>query len=202
VAQYVIYLNTGDNVVSARVDNWQNPAMELIRADTPLITLNLTSVAFKSGLLGSPVSFTLKTDSNNKVICCAYSITTEGSSTFSPTPGLVSPVTNSVTLDITGLSNLTSNLTSLPPITSAELAPIVAMQLNIVGEFGSQFSEFNTCSGVVAYSTGQPLASLSTEPSFTAFNDISEYALRALTSRNARQAHPELLRARGGHYSP
>lgn len=165
--QYVIFLNDSNNVISARIDNWRDVNTELIRADTTLITLDPTSVASETGLVGSSMSFTLNTDSNNNVTGCTYSITTEGSSTFPTAPGLISPVTHSVTLDITSVSNLAG----LPPITSAELAPIVAMQLNIVGEFGLQFAEFNTTSGTVTYSTGQPLASMTTEPSFTVFND-------------------------------
>jgi hypothetical protein len=92
----------------------------------------------------------------------SYSITYEGAALPNPLPKLTSPVTKSVTLNILTVSNLTG----LPSVTPAELAPIVAMQLNIVGDYGST-------PGTVSYSATQSLTATNTEPSHTAFNGIT-----------------------------
>ena len=161
--QYVIWAD--DTQVFARINNWENVSTELIQADVVLATMNSASLS-----PGSLMSFNLSIDANNNVTGCTFNITYEGSQTFSSTPGLISPVQKSVNMDIT---NLTTNISGLPPITSAELAPIVAMQLNIVGDNGLRQSIFNATSGSITYVASQPLTAVNTEPSFTTFNDFT-----------------------------
>ena len=160
--QFVIY--SDDNNVWARIDNWKSLSTELIRADVLLATMPSAAIS-----PGSSMSFYLITDTSNNVTGCTYSITYEGAALPNPLPKLTSPITKSITLSILTVSNLAG----LPPVTSAELAPIVATQLNIVGDYGSHQSFFNTTSGTVSYSATQPLTATNTEPSYTVFNGIT-----------------------------
>jgi len=82
---------------------------------------------------GSSTSFYLLTDSSNNVTGCTYGITYEACALPNPLPKLTSPVTKSVTIKILTVGNLTG----LPPVTSAELAPIVTMLLYIVSDYSS-----------------------------------------------------------------
>ena len=60
-------------------------------------------------------------------------------------------------------------------MTEADLAPIVAFELNLVGRGGAQTATFSSGSGTITYAAGQgtPLTVLNEEPACTETHDVT-----------------------------
>lgn len=134
--QYVIAL-IGSSLIGA-VDNWPVSGPNVINKG-----INLTS------MLGSniPAGYTLKMSLQND------------------TNGNISGVTYVVT-DTQGnlKANETQTLQSITGVTSADLAPIIAFELNLVGPIGGQSAVLSSGAGRIVYTTSNVLTGLSEEP--------------------------------------
>jgi hypothetical protein len=106
---------------------------------------------------GSFLSISPQNDSAGNVIGCTFAITYESdTSGISFSPGLIAPVTTSIYMD---LLNPTAWLDQPGGgvITSDELAPIVAMELNIVGHLDTSDTHFTSGAGTINYTAAQKL---------------------------------------------
>jgi hypothetical protein len=64
-----------------------------------------------------------------------------------------------------GLANVTKILTSISGVTSADLAPIIAFELNLVGPVNGERSVLSSGAGTITYTSSSELTVLSYEPS-------------------------------------
>jgi len=82
-------------------------------------------------------------------------------------PGLIAPVTASIYMDMLD-STLWHDQTG-GAITSGELAPIIAMELNIVGHLDGSDTHFTSGAGTINYVAAQKLTVSAGVPDFTQF---------------------------------
>ena len=144
--QYVLGVNTG---VACAANNWTaasiNGGMQSI--DFPAKQI-LTLPRADTILAGTTISIELTFDSVGNV--------TGGN--FNVTPGGVS----------TPIVLTMGKLSSKAQITTADLAPIVAFQLNLVGPGDGQHTYFTSGAGTIVYTASVPLTPLSSMPSCVA----------------------------------
>jgi hypothetical protein len=76
-------------------------------------------------------------------------------------------VTQTTTIDILTAPNTAKNPTKM---TAADLAPIVAMQLNIVGDWATNNATFSQGNGTVTYTSTHGVGATNVEPTYTTFN--------------------------------
>jgi hypothetical protein len=98
---------------------------------------------------GSSLSISPQNDSEGNVIGCTFTITYESDTSMSFFPDLIAPVTTSIYMDL--LDNTLWHGQTGRAITSGELAPIVAMELNIVGHLDGSDTHFTSGAGTINY---------------------------------------------------
>jgi len=105
--------------------------------------------------------------------------------------GNVTGATYVVTDDLGNtLANVTQTLTSISGVTSADLAPIIAFELNLVGPINGESAVLSSGAGTIIYAASSVLTVLNQEPScaesgsITAENDNSVYGVLSSSPSN------------------
>jgi hypothetical protein len=153
--QFVIYTLGGLDGLTARIDTWSGRASskELNRIDASLFADTM--------------------DGTIKAGCSLVYILT-----YVPGSSIVSGA-NYMVLDQTGAIAGTASIsivgqslrTTGQPATAANLAPIVALQFNIGGDWNSNTATLSGGVGTISYSAWTPLIVAGGEPSYTDFDD-------------------------------
>ncbi|KAK0757247.1 hypothetical protein N5P37_009963 [Trichoderma harzianum] len=154
--QYVVFSQPGDRTLYGIIDNWSgtvpaNTYQQVINSESTITTLPKANQIPAGAVINIIPTFS----STNVITGITYVYTPPGGQA----------VSTSVTL------------TSLPVygtnrrITSAYESPISALTLNIVGDYNAADGHFTSGSGTIVYTANQPLTVLTTEPSYTAFQD-------------------------------
>ena len=137
--QYVIALIGGELI--GAVDNWPISGPNIINDFFNLTPLpNLTVPA------GYQLTISLENDQNGNVTGATY-----------------------IVIDDSGniLANVTQNLLSIGGVTSADLAPIVAFELNFVGPVNGESAGLSSGAGTITYTASSVLTVLNQEPPCT-----------------------------------
>lgn len=154
--QYCLFGQPGDSGLYAIIDNWSGTVpdgtyAQIINYEDPVTTLPKASYIPAGATINIAPSFS----SSNVLTGVTY--------VYTPPQGQA--VTTSITL--TDLDVYNSN----QRITAAYESPISALTLNIVGDYNGNDGAFTSGSGTIVYTADQPLTVLTTEPSYTAFQD-------------------------------
>jgi hypothetical protein len=154
--QFVVYASPSSTQLVARIDTWAGTAasQELNRIDVNLA--NLPTPTFDAQY---SFKIQLTYDSSNgpgTVTGAVYTVYDETGTSI-----------GSVPITIVGQTLRTTGL----PATSANLAPIVALQFNIGGDYGSNVGTFSSGAGTITYATNNPLTVVTSEPGYTDFDD-------------------------------
>jgi hypothetical protein len=134
--QYVMAL-FGTEVLGA-VDNWPVTGNNIINS-----FFNLQSMPGAKIPAGYQLKITLQNDAKGNITGAIYSIVDNNGHS---------------------LANVTKTLTSLSGVTAADLAPIVAFELNLVGPVNSESSVLSSGAGSIIYEALEPLTVLNAEP--------------------------------------
>ena len=134
--QYVMAL-FGSEVIGA-VDNWPVTGKNIINS-----FFNLQSMPGAKIPAGYQLKITLQNDAKGNITGAVYSIVDNNGNS---------------------LANVTKTLTSLSGVTAADLAPIVAFELNLVGPVNSESSVLSSGAGSIIYEALEPLTVLNAEP--------------------------------------
>ncbi|GFP60291.1 hypothetical protein TASIC1_0017005300 [Trichoderma asperellum] len=154
--QYVVFSQPGDRTLYGIIDNWEGTVpdgtyAQIINDESTITTLP------KANQIPAGASINIVPTFNSKNVITGV--------TYVYTPPGGQAVSTSVTLtdlDVYGTSHR---------ITSAYESPISALTLNIVGDYDGNDGVFSSGSGTIVYTAAQPLTVLTTEPSYTAFQD-------------------------------
>jgi hypothetical protein len=154
--QYVVFTQPGDDTLYGIIDNWKGtvPAgtdAQIINDETEITTLATANEI----PAGATINIVPIFSSTNVITGVTY--------TYTPPGGQA--VSTSVTLADLDVYD------SSKKITSAYESPISALTLNIVGDYNANDGVFTSGSGTIVYEANQPLTVLTTEPSYTAFQD-------------------------------
>ncbi|KAL7924577.1 hypothetical protein ACQKWADRAFT_287012 [Trichoderma austrokoningii] len=154
--QYVVFSQPGDKTLYGIIDNWSgtvpaNTYEQIINDESTITTLPKANQI----PAGATINIVPTFSSTNVITGITYIYTPPGGQA----------VSKSVTL--TNLDVFDSN----KRITSAYESPISALTLNIVGDYNGNDGVFSSGSGTIIYTANQPLTVLTTEPSYTAFQD-------------------------------
>jgi hypothetical protein len=141
--QYVLTMDPQGQLL-AGVDNWQN-AGQLINHFTPMATLPTAKLP-----AGHQLTIALQNDASGNITGAAYTVIDHNGNTVGNT------VINLLSLDVFGTSN---------SVTVADLAPIVAFQLDIVGWANNVSTTLSSGTGEVTYTASSSLTVGNTEPS-------------------------------------
>lgn len=155
--QYVVYLDANTTQLWAMVDNWYGvyPATDAQLINTEKRFATVPSVnAIRAG---SKLNFTLLNDSDGTITGCIYNFTDPTGRSTSTTISLA---------DATVFGTGTK-------VTAAEMAPILALTMNIVGDYNIHNATLTGGEGQISYSCTNPLTVSSYEPNYTTFNDIT-----------------------------
>jgi hypothetical protein len=141
--QYVITMDPQGNLYAA-VDNWQNGSTQLINDFVPFAT-------FANAVLpaGYALNITLANDAVGYVTAATYTVTDDSGNT-----------TASTTIDLLSL-NLAGGG---GPVTTADLAPIVAFQMDLVDWANGGSTTLSSGAGTITYTAQTDLTVLSAEP--------------------------------------
>ncbi len=148
--QYLIYLDPGSSPpqLNCMVDNWQTAGgTQLINHIVKLATL--TSQDLPTGYM---LSISLENDASGNVVGATYSVAEEAGAS---------------------LGSVTLSLPSISGVTSADLDPIVAFQLDFVGYLNGQNTALSSGAGKIIYAASTPLSALSSEPSCVDFDYVT-----------------------------
>ncbi|KAL6898455.1 hypothetical protein GGI43DRAFT_77902 [Trichoderma evansii] len=154
--QYVVFTQPGDRTLYGIIDNWKGtvPARtdaQIINDESVITTLSKANQI----PAGATINIAPKFDSHNVITGITYIYTPPGGQAVSTSVTLTD-------LEVFGTRQ---------KITSAYESPISALTLNIVGDYNGNDGVFTSGSGTIVYSAAQPLTVLTTEPSYTAFQD-------------------------------
>lgn len=154
--QYVVFSQPGDKTLYGIIDNWSgtvpgNTYAQIINDESKITTLSKANQI----PAGATINIAPIFNSNNVITGVTYIYTPPGGQAASTSVTLTD-------LDIYGTSKR---------ITSAYESPISALTLNIVGDYNGNDGVFTSGSGTIVYTAAQPLTVLTTEPSYTAFQD-------------------------------
>jgi hypothetical protein len=154
--QYVVFSQPGDKTLYGIIDNWSGtvPAgtyAQIINDESTITTLSKANQI----PAGATINIVPTFSSTNVITGITYIYTPPGGQA----------VSSSVTL--TSLDVYDSN----KKITAAYESPISALTLNIVGDYNGNDGVFSSGSGTIVYTANQNLTVLTTEPSYTAFQD-------------------------------
>jgi hypothetical protein len=154
--QYVVFTQPGDQTLYGIIDNWEGT----VPAGTDAQIINdeseITTLATANEIpAGASINIVPIFDSTDVITGITYIYTPPGGQAVSTSVTLTD-------LDVFGTGQ---------KITSAYESPISALTLNIVGDYDGNDGVFTSGSGTIVYSAAQPLTVLTTEPSYTAFQD-------------------------------
>jgi len=160
--QYIIESPPGTGSIAGHINNWGGNGINFWLALVKQLPVVDTLAR------GSFLSISPQNDSTGNVIGCTFTITYESdTSGMSFSPGLIAPVTASIYMDMLD-STLWHDQTG-GAITSGELAPIIAMELNIVGHLDGSDTHFTSGAGTINYVAAQKLTVSAGVPDFTQF---------------------------------
>ena len=137
--QYVLFLSGAELV--GGIDNWPVTGNNLINDFFNLAPL--PSVTLPAGYV---LQISLGNDDNGNVVSATYVVTDNLGNTQ---------------------ANITQDLLSLGGVTSADLAPITAFELNVVGPINSESAVLSSGAGTITYAATSALTALSQEPPCT-----------------------------------
>jgi hypothetical protein len=155
--QFVIYASPSSTQLIARIDTWNGTALtdELNRIDQALATLPTPTIN-----AGDAFTIALTYDSSNgpgTVTGANYSVT-----------NAAGQLLGSTQIKIVNQTLLTTG----QPATALNLAPIVAFQFNIGGDYGKATETFASGTGTITYASNNPLTVETVEPkAYTDFGD-------------------------------
>jgi len=147
------YASPGSSQLIARIDNWDSGLNELVRVD-----VNLASLPTATLPSGYAIRIALNNDANGNITGATYSATDNNGKSL-----------GAATLNIVGQTLRTTNAAA----TAANLAPIRAFQLNIVGDYGSARATLTSGSGWITYAASSALSLVSAAPSYV--NDTGTF---------------------------
>ncbi len=133
--QYVIAL-FGTDLIGA-IDNWPKTGDSLILTELDLMSFTKPYIP-----AGYQLKIQLQTGASQNVVGVIFTVIFNG---------LV-------------LAKVTKTLTDISGVTSADLAPIVAFQMNLVGPVSSESTVLSSGAGTMIYEASSPLTVLSSEP--------------------------------------
>ena len=166
--QYCIESPPGIGNIGTHINNYTSSSSQINLF--PKAALITQMPAVDTLARGSFLSISPQTDSVGNVIGCTFTVTYEtDSSGESFTPGLIAPATASVYMDM--LDSTLWRDQNGAAITGVDLAPIVAMELNIVGHLDGSDTHFTSGAGTINYTAAQKLTVSATEPGFTTFGN-------------------------------
>jgi hypothetical protein len=137
--QYVVAV-FGTEIIGA-VDNWPVSGNNIIND-----FFNLTATPNVTIPAGSQIKLSLQNDSSGNVTGATYVVINSQGQT---------------------IANVTKNLLSISGVTSADLAPIVAFELNLVGPVNGESAVLTSGAGTIVYTASSVLTVLNQEPSCT-----------------------------------
>ena len=143
--QYVIFLSATELV--GGIDNWPVNGTNLINDFFNLAPL--PSVTLPAGYV---VQMSLANDNNGNVVSATYVVTDNLGNTQ---------------------ANITQDLLSLGGVTSADLAPITAFELDVVGPINGESAVLSAGAGTITYGAATALTALSQEPPCTESGSIT-----------------------------
>lgn len=154
--QYVVFTQPGDQTLYGIIDNWEGNVPD--GTDAQIINEELTITTLETANeipAGATINIVPIFDSKSVITGITY--------IYTPPQGQA--ISTSVTLADLDVYDTNKR------ITSAYESPISAFTLNIVGDYNGNDGVFTSGSGTIVYTANQPLTVLSTEPSYTAFQD-------------------------------
>ena len=174
--QYVVGFDTSSGPspdIFCQIDNWPAPGFDgatgdLINHIVPLVTLPGTSPALPAGY---QIRIDLANEAGGAINGATFTIADNQGKVFTSGPIVLT------TLHVDGNPS--------EPITQAALAPINAIQLNVVGKTNGEATYLPTGAGTITYLASSPLTALSAQPSCTTAQDID-------TEEQANAAYDEL----------
>jgi hypothetical protein len=159
--QYVIYFAPDSYELVGMIDNWYSKQTQIINHATGLTTLPGNELP-----AGYRLVISLGNDEYGNVDSVTYTVAEQGQTVSSKTIPMLSLETESGT-----------------QVTTADLAPIVAYQLNFVGPYNAESTSLSSGGGTITYTATQTTCVTDTEPSCvdwtysTAETANTEYAL-------------------------
>ena len=156
--QYIIESPPGTGGIAGHINNWTSSGID-INHWVSLAQLPVVDTLAR----GSFLSISPQNDSNGNIIGCVFTMTYESdTSGKSFLPGLIAPVTETIYMDLLTTPDATGHT-----VTPDELAPIAAMELNIVGHLDGSDTIFTSGAGTINYTAAQQLTVSAEVPSFT-----------------------------------
>lgn len=146
--QYVMTVRP-DGTLYAAVDNWQNGSTQLINDFVSIATLPGAKLP-----AGYSLTIGLQNDPNGIVTGATYTATDN----------------NGNAVGNTSIELLSLNLVGGGPVTAADLAPIVAFQMNFVDWANGGSTTLSSGAGEVTYTSTSPLTVGNTEPGCVDWN--------------------------------
>jgi hypothetical protein len=140
--QYVITVNPSGQVFAA-VDNWINGSTQLINDFVPMA--NLSGAKLPQGYT---LTIALQNDGAGNITGAIYTMTDNNGNTV-----------GNVTINLTSLNQVGGG-----PVTAADLAPIVAFQLDFVDWANGGNTKLSSGAGSITYSATVPMTVTDTEP--------------------------------------
>ena len=141
--QYVITLDPQGQMYAA-VDNWQSGSTQLINDFVPLA--NLSGAKLPAGY---SLTIVLQNDRNGSITGATYTIVDEHGNSV-----------GNVAIDLLSL-NLVGNG---GPVTTADLAPVVAFQINLVDWANGGSTTLSSGAGTITYAASNQMEVLNAEP--------------------------------------
>ncbi|KAH8803530.1 hypothetical protein F5884DRAFT_888867 [Xylogone sp. PMI_703] len=156
--QYVVFAEPGDRTLWGVVDNWEGTVPASTDAQIINDEVEITTLSTASEIpAGATINITPTFSSSNVITGITF--------TYTPPNGrAVSSSLTLTNLDVFGTRR---------KITSAYESPISALTFNIVGDYNGNDGDFTSGSGTIVYTANQPLTVLTSEPSYTAFQDVT-----------------------------
>ena len=160
--QYGMYVDMTQNPpqLGCSVDNWPSDSYRTTANIPPggdLINYGFNLLPLPGGILpaGWKLTISPQNDQNGNINGAIYVVVdNQGNTLANPT---------------ISLSSLTIDGVSPPqPVTSADIAPIIAFQLNIVGPDNGLNSYFSSGAGTITYTASTPLTAVTQQPACTA----------------------------------
>jgi Hemopexin len=145
--QYYIYLQPNSTQLWARIENWVNYSDELLRVDVPLANLPSQTVS-----AGYQITIRLNNDDSGNITGANYAVTDN----------------SGASLGSTTITILDQVLDNGQPATSADLSPIVALELTIGGDYNGTTATLTGGAGTITYSASNSLTATGTAPSSVA----------------------------------
>lgn len=140
--QYVITMAPGGQVYAA-VDNWQNGSTQLINDFVPLANMSGNKIP-----AGYTLTISLQNDAGGNITGATYTIVDNNGA-----------VAGSVNLNLLSLTQVGGG-----PVTAADLAPIVAFQLDFVDWANGGSTTLSSGAGSISYSASEAMQVTNTEP--------------------------------------